>query len=198
MTRTDAELVSETLQGNPQAFAEIVKRYQKLVFNIVYHYLGNRNEVEDTAQEVFLRVFQSLEHYDAARSLGPWIARITANRCLDELRKARKQKVALFSDLSQNEGERIEFFFDRFIQGDSLNPVQAEESFKIVRKAMEEFPEKEKVAFVLRELEGFSYSQIAQTLGTTEVAARIRVSRLRKKLQEKLKRILYAGNTARK
>jgi len=63
--KTDAQLVEATVEGDPQAFEEIVERYQRLVFNIIYHYMGRRNEVEDLAQEVFLKVFRALDTFDA-------------------------------------------------------------------------------------------------------------------------------------
>ena len=89
MARSDVELVAAVLRGDPHAFEEIVARHQRLVFNIIYRYLGRRDEVEDLAQEVFLKVFASLRSFDNSRPLLPWISRITANRCLDEVWKIR-------------------------------------------------------------------------------------------------------------
>lgn len=198
MAKTDAELVAATLEGDPQAFEEIVNRYQKLVFNIIYHYLGHKNEVEDLAQEVFLKVFSSLESFDQGRALQPWICRITANCCLDELRKPRYRRLILFSDLSEEEEERLEYFFEQFTRGDGLTQVEAEKSFELLHKVMSKLGEKDKMAFVLRELQGLSYAEIAQALKTSELGARIRVSRSRKKLQEEFGKILYGKSKVKK
>ena len=79
MPKTDEELVKATLEGDTYAFEEIVERYQRLVFHIIYHYVGARDVVEDLAQEVFLKVFRALETFDMRGPLKAWVSRITAN-----------------------------------------------------------------------------------------------------------------------
>ena len=192
MAKTDKELVEATLGGENQAFAGIIERYQRLVFSIIYHYVGNRDEVEDLAQEVFLKVFRSLGTFDTERSMKTWISRITANTCLDEIRKAHRRKTRLFSDLALDDGERIEHFFTQFNQPHQLTEVEVEELFGLLEKVMDHLSKKDKMAFVLRELDGLEYPEIAEVLETTELAARIRVSRAKKKLHEELHRILYS------
>ncbi|MDA2923832.1 RNA polymerase sigma factor, partial [Acidobacteria bacterium AH-259-L09] len=190
--RTDGQLVRATLEGDPKAFEEIIERYQRLVFNIVYHYLGYRDEVEDLAQEVFLKVFRSLDTFDTERPLKSWISRITANACLDEIRRVRKRRIRLFSDLGRDEEERMEYFFEQFNQCSTLSEEEEQELFELLARSMERLNEKDKLAFVLRELEGLSYPEIARILDTTQLAVRIRVSRSKKKLQQELSQILYS------
>ncbi len=190
---TDAQLVKATVEGDPQAFEEIVERYQRLVFNIIYHYMGRRNEVEDLAQEVFLKVFRALDTFDATRPLKSWIGRITANTCLDEIRKAPKRKVWSFADLGGDEESKIEYFYERFGQHSSLTEKDVEDLFELLEKLMERLNKKDKMAFVLRELEGLSYPEIAKTLESSELAVRLRVSRSKKRLQKDLEEILYSG-----
>lgn len=191
--KTDAQLVKATVEGDPQAFEEIVERYQRLVFNIIYHYMGRRNEVEDLAQEVFLKVFRALETFDATRPLKSWIGRITANTCLDEIRKAPKRKVWSFADLGGDEESKIEYFYERFGQHSSLTEKDVEDLFELLEKLMERLNRKDKMAFVLRELDGLSYPEIAKTLQSSELAVRLRVSRSKKRLQKDLEEILYSG-----
>jgi RNA polymerase sigma-70 factor, ECF subfamily len=197
MARTDKELVEATLKGENQAFTEIIERYQKLVFNIVYHYVGYRDEVEDLAQEVFLKVFRFLHTFDTERSLKAWVSSITANTCLDEMRKAGRRRTRLFSDLSGDEEERMEHLFDRFSQSDALTDAEVEQLFDLLETVMSHLNEKDRMAFVLRELEGFDYPEIAQIFKATELAVRIRVSRAKKKLHEELNRILYSQEKTR-
>lgn len=191
--KTDAQLVKATVEGDPQAFEEIVERYQRLVFNIIYHYMGRRNEVEDLAQEVFLKVFRALDTFDATRPLKSWIGRITANTCLDEIRKAPKRKVWSFADLGGDEENKIEYFYERFGQHSSLTEKDVEDLFELLEKLMERLNRKDKMAFVLRELEGLSYPEIAKALQSSELAVRLRVSRSKKRLQKDLEEILYSG-----
>ena len=152
--KTDAQLVKATVEGNPQAFEEIVERYQRLVFNIIYHYMGRRNEVEDLAQEVFLKVFRALDTFDVTRPLKSWIGRITANTCLDEIRKAPKRKVWSFADLGGDEESKIEYFYERFGQHSALTEEDVEGLFELLEKLMERLNRKDKMAFVLRSWKG--------------------------------------------
>ena len=135
--KTDAQLVKATVEGDPHAFEEIIEHYQRLVFNIIYHYMGRRNEVEDLAQEVFLKVFRALDTFDTTRPLKSWIARITANTCLDEIRKAPKRKVRIFADLGGDEESRIEYFYERFGQHSALTEEDVEELFELLEELME-------------------------------------------------------------
>ena len=190
MAKTDGELVDQILAGDSNAFEQLISRYQKLVFNIVYHYMGRRGEVEDLAQEVFLKVFKSLDRYDQSRPMKAWIAKITTNRCLDEMRKARYSRVQLFSDLTDGEEDRIQHYYDQSARGASLTEAEAEECFALLHTLMNQLNEKDKVAFVLREVEGLEYSEVAQTLQTSQLGARIRVSRTRRRLQHSLAKLL--------
>ena len=190
MAETDGELVGQVLAGDSDAFEKLVARYQKLVFNIIYHYLGRRGEVEDLAQEVFLKVFTSLDMYDTSRPMNAWIARITTNRCLDEMRKWRSSRVQAFSDLTEEEESRIQYYYDQSNRGAGLTQTEAEECFSLLHKLMDRLTEKDKVAFVLREVEGLAYDEVARALGTSQLGARLRVSRTRRKLQHSLAQLL--------
>lgn len=190
MIKSDADLVLEALAGEARAFEEIIQRYQKLVFNIVYHYLGRRNEVEDLAQEVFIKLYRSLDRFDTGRPLKAWIGRIASNACLDEIRRARNRKQRSFSDLSLEEEERIQHFYEKSGQGDSLTQIEADESFQLLQIALGELGDKDRMAFVLREMEDLEYEEVAQALNSSQVAVRIRVSRARKKLQQRVKHLL--------
>ncbi|MEE2839963.1 MAG: RNA polymerase sigma factor [Acidobacteriota bacterium] len=193
MLKADEELVKATLEGDSLAFEEIVERYKRLVFSIIYHYVGGRDLVEDLAQEVFLKVFLSLETFDMRGPLKPWISRITANTCLDELRRLRRQRVYTFTDLSADDESRIEEFFEQFTSTGILTENDVSDLFALFEKLLGRLNDKDKMAFVLREMEGLSYAEVAQAMRTTEVAVRIRISRSKKKLQKNLEEILLTG-----
>jgi len=181
--------VAATLAGDPNAFGEIVRRYQQFVFNAVYHYLGVRGEVEDLAQEVFVKLYRSLDRFDQTRPLQAWIYRITANQCLDEARKNRYRRLKNFSDLGEEEEDRIRRFFDEDRHA-SLTETEDHQSLQLLQKMMDGLPEKDRMAFVLREIEGLSYAEVSQALNTSVTAARIRISRVKKKLLAELGDIL--------
>ena len=196
MARTDEELVRAVLGGDSHAFEEIVKRYQRLVFNVIYHYLGTRNVVEDLAQEVFLKVFRALATFDMRGPLKSWIARITANTCLDELRRNRREKVFPVADLHSGDENRIESFFEQFEERASLTEKDVSELFELLEKLMGRLNDKDRMAFVFRELEGLSYAEISQAMKTTEGAIRIRVSRSKSKIRSDLEDILLSDRRA--
>jgi RNA polymerase sigma-70 factor (ECF subfamily) len=191
MAESDAELVAAALDGERGAFEQLVARFQSLVFNIAYHYLGRREEVEDLAQEVFLRVFQTLDRYDTGRPLKHWIGKIAVNRCLDELRKRKIRRLHLASDLGDGDREGIDQLMEASGQNRPLTELEAERCMRLLEVSMNVLPEKDRIAFVLREMEGQDYTDLAAMLGISEVAARIRVSRARKRLQVELEKLFH-------
>ena len=190
MARTDAELVAATLDGDRDAFGDIVRRYQQFVFNAIYHYLGPKAEIEDVAQEVFIKLYRALDRYDTSRPLQAWIYRITANQCFDEGRKQKHRRIRYFADLGEDEEDRIRRYFEEARQGASLTEAQASESLRLLQNLMNGLPEKDKLAFVLREIEGLSYADVSEAMNTSVTAARIRISRVKKKLMKELDKVV--------
>lgn len=186
---SDRKLVDLVLEGEEGAFQVLIEHYQKLVFNIIFHYMGRWAEVEDIAQEVFLKVYRSLSSYDPERPMKAWIARITTNTCLDELRKHKIRKTDLFTDIV-NEEAGTESFFNRFKTGSVVSDFEAKRVLDWLQGLMNELSDKDKMAFVLREVEGLEYSEISDAMETTEIATRIRVSRSKKKLLGSLRGML--------
>ena len=194
MGKTDAELVIESLDGAPYAFEQIVQRYQRLVFNIIYHQLGRPQEVEDVAQEVFLKVFNSLGRFDRRRPLKAWIAKITVNQCRDALRKRRSSRVEAFSNFTEEEERRIRTLHDLAAGSAAMTETESGECLKLLEQLVRRLSHKDRTAFLLREVEGFGYDEVSKALGSSEVAARIRVSRTRKRLLSALSQVLSGGD----
>lgn len=187
METSDAVLVQQSLAGDARAFEQLIRRYQGLVFSIIGHYLGGRADVEDLAQDVFLKLYKALAAFDTGRSMKAWLARIATNRCYDELRKIRNRPQSLFCELAREEQEDLERFYRRFQAGDGFQPHEVESMFELLQRLLEQLPDKDRMAFVWREIEGQEYGEIAETMETTELAVRIRVSRSRKRLTEMLR-----------
>lgn len=191
MPGTDAELVQKTLEGDQIAFEELVRRYQRFVCNIAYHYLGASDLVDDVAQEVFLKVYDNLGRYDAGRPLKTWIGRIAANRCIDELRRRKRQRITLLSDLTDDEMDQARSVLDRVGGSSQLTAEDAQRAMDILHRALEGVPEAERSAYILREIEALEYEEVARICQASEPAVRIRVSRARKKLQEQLEVLIH-------
>jgi len=183
----DGTLIENTLKGDERSFAELVRRYQAAVWGTVYRILGNSSENEDAVQEVFLRAYTALHKFDLKYPFGPWILRITTNYCIDQLRKRRGRKLQLWSELTEYDQRRLLNNFSRDSDLDSARMESSEGYTKIAKALLDGLNPKYRAAFVLREVEEKNYEEVANALGTTEVTARVRVSRARSELQKKFR-----------
>ena len=183
----DASLIENTLKGDERSFAELVRRYQAAVWGTVYRILGNSSENEDAVQEVFLRAYTALHKFDLKYPFGPWILRITTNYCIDQLRKRRGRKLQLWSELTEFDQRRLLNNLSRDSDLDSTGTESSEGYTRLAQVFLDGLNPKYRAAFVLREVEEKSYEEVAHALGTSEVAARVRVSRARSELQKKFR-----------
>jgi RNA polymerase sigma-70 factor (ECF subfamily) len=186
----DASLIENTLKGDERAFAELVRRYQAAVWGTVHRILGNSSENEDAVQEVFLRAYTALRKFDLKYPFGPWILRIATNYCIDQLRRRRGRKTQLWSELSESDQRRL---LNNLSRENELEPISVEGSegyARIAHTLLDGLNPKYRAAFILREVEEKNYEEVAQALGTSEVAARVRVSRARAELQRKFRAYL--------
>src|SRR5246127_4227937 len=107
-TSEEAALVRRVQARDEMAFREVVERYQSKVFSIIYGILRNHNDAEDIAQQVFAKIYFSIQSFDFRSSLLTWIYKITVNECYDYLRKKRVRKLVYESDFSQEDVQRMQ------------------------------------------------------------------------------------------
>jgi RNA polymerase sigma-70 factor (ECF subfamily) len=186
----DSSLIENTLKGDQGAFAELVRRYQAAVWGVVHRILGNSSENEDAVQEVFLRAFTALHKFDLKYPFGPWILRIATNYCIDQLRRRKSRKVQLWSELTEYDQERLLNNISRNNDMEAGSMEGSEGYARIAQILLDGLNPKYRAAFVLREVEEKNYDEVAQALGTSEVAARVRVSRARAELEKKFRAYL--------
>ncbi len=187
----DRELVSRCRKGEPLAFEELVHKYQQPLLNLIYHYIGYRNDVEDVAQKIFTKVFFSLPKFDNKRPFFPWLYRIAINQCYDELRRIRRQKIRTFSELSMEESNNVE----NLISQNEVTPAgddDRKEMNALLHRMLDQLPEQQRLAIVLRDLEGIPYVKMAEILKCTEQAARLKVFRARIRLKTLLEKKMGA------
>lgn len=188
-TEEDRELVARCQKGEEQAFEQLVRKYQQTVFNLAYHNIGCRADVEDVAQKIFSKIYFSLPKFDNKRPFFPWLYRIAINQCYDELRRARRRKVRTFSELSLEDGEAIE----KLINQGATTPVPVEDSqelYALLHKLLDQIPEQQKSAIVLRDLEDVPYEKMAEMMNCSEQAARLKVFRARARLRDLMEKAL--------
>jgi RNA polymerase sigma-70 factor (ECF subfamily) len=190
MDPADSTLIESTLKGNEGAFAEIVKRYQAAVWAVVHRTLGNSPDNEDAVQEVFLRAYTALHKFDLRYPFGPWIMRIATNYCIDQLRRKKGRRTQLWSELRETDQERLLADLSHESNLETGVADGASKYVKVAQALLDGLNPKYRVAFILREVEEKSYGDVAECLGTSEVAARVRVSRARAELQRKFRAYL--------
>lgn len=185
----DRDLVTRCQSGDAAAFEELVRKYQQTVFNLAYHYIGYRDEVEDVAQKIFVKVYFSLPKFDLERPFFPWLYRIAINQCYDELRRIRRRKIHTFSELSLEETSSIENLINQSgpvpLAGEDRTELRA-----LLQKVLNQLPDQQKMAIVLRDLESIPYSEIAEILKCSEQAARLKVFRARSRVKSLLEKHL--------
>lgn len=188
MPRGDEELVRLHLQGDRYAFRELVDRYTKPIYNLAYHYTGDRVEAENITQETFLRVYQALPVSRLDLPFKPWLLRIAANLCRDW---ARKQRPDLFSHLAgDKEGQPS--IIEEWVDGRPLplDRVETQELAEMLRRAVMELPEPYRVVITLRYTEGLSYQEIAVVQGAPVNTIRTHLFRAKALLRQALERYL--------
>ncbi len=190
----DKELVRRCQSRDESAFEELVRKYEQTLFNIIYHNVDRRCDVEDVAQKIFSKVYFSLPRFDNNRPFFPWLYRITINQCYDELRRARRRRALTFSELNLDEAEHIENLI-RYDEVQEASPEESKELQALLYKMLDKLPEKQRKAVVLRDLEDVPYEKMAELMNCTEQAARLKVFRARTRLREMmLKSLRRHGN----
>jgi len=177
---TDQELVARVLNGEQQAFADLVEAYQTSVFNLTYRMLGNRDEAEDAAQEAFLRAYQHLDRYDAERPFKTWLLSIASNYCIDRIRKRRLTWLSIDEPLPPHPA----------LNSDEPGPEQAtmrSEREAAMQALLNDLAPDYRAAVVLKYWYDLSYAEIAEALDTTESAIKSRLYRARQMLAEQLR-----------
>lgn len=175
MELTDYELIQECLSGRQEYFEELVTRYKKLIYSIVYNMISDKEEVSDISQEVFLRIYKALGRYNPEYKFSTWAARIATNLCLDIHRKKKVDSTPI---------EEIEGMADG-IDTPEESFLQKERSERI-RKAIDALPEKYRLPIILFHQNGLSYEEMTKVLGEPMTIIKNRLYRARLMLRESL------------
>jgi RNA polymerase sigma-70 factor (ECF subfamily) len=172
-----AQIVRLVLSGDTASFEHIISRYERRVMNIAMRILGCHDDAHDAAQEVFLRVFKYLHRLDLEKPIEPWLMRMTVNVCRDLGRKKRQHQS---TSLDHTPSESI----TNSPADDPYTGLAEEQQRQMLWKALACLSENERVAIVLRDVEGLSTAEVAAILESPEVTVRSRISRGRLKLKE--------------
>lgn len=172
----DFSLIKNFIDGEESAFNELLKRHKEKVRNIIYITLSNTDAIDDIAQEVFITVYKHLKTFRFESQFTTWLYRITINKCKDHLRKKSIRKI--FLPLKDDEEHNV------------LGSIDEDTDIKqIVRNAIASLPDKLRIPIVLKDIEGFSYQEIADTMDCEIGTVKSRIFRGREALKNILKPI---------
>lgn len=174
---SDEKLVVSTLDGDHQAFTELVERHQGIVYNICYRILGERFEAEDAVQEAFLRAYRNLHRYDLKRPFRTWLLSIASNYCIDRLRRRRLQKLSIEELLPSHPA----------LASSEPSPEDAtlkSERHDSMQGMLEQLSPKYRAVVVLYYWYDMSCREIADALHTQEGTVKSRLFRARQQLAD--------------
>jgi RNA polymerase sigma-70 factor (ECF subfamily) len=188
----DIRLMLQVRDDQPGAFEQLVVRYQQRLITVLGHLLGNTQEAEDLAQEVFLRVYRSRERYRPRSKFSTWLFTIANNLALNALRaRQRKAEVPLNLRDSGPLGPRPA---EQMVPDHHSGPtrrLQQEELAAVVRQALDTLNERQRMAVVLNKFEELNYAEIAEVMGLTPKAIKSLLSRARMNLRAALQGYIY-------
>jgi RNA polymerase sigma-70 factor (ECF subfamily) len=188
----DAELISRFKNGDKYAFKDLVEKYQNSIINTCYRFLRDQREAEELAQEVFLKVYLSLNSYQPKAKFSTWLFKIAVNLCLNKLRDRKREGV-----------RRKDFYNNGSLQEDSEVPAPKEnqpdfsfeqkELKRVIREAIDTLPKNQRTVILLSQYEELSYQEMAKILNCSVSAIESRLFRARENLKKTLKPFVEKG-----
>ncbi|KTR35384.1 RNA polymerase sigma factor [Rothia kristinae] len=175
----DLATVGERAQdGDLEAFESLVIRYETSLFRMAYRMLGDRSEAEDVTQETLIYAWQKLETLREPVTFPTWLLRIGANRCKDAIRSDSRRGTQAVED------ETLERIPSAAAGEDPHRRAESRAGMDQLNRLLQTLPEDQRLVWILRELHGYSYNQLAETLGVSETVVRGRLARTRKNLAQ--------------
>lgn len=176
----DRELVMQAQKGVNAAFEQLVLRHQQRVLAVVGGILRRREDVEDVAQQVFLKAYVSIRRFDMRSAFSTWLYKIAVNECWDYLRKKKVRPLSYEADLSEEQVRHIEQFVST--GSDAENPSDRAELREIVERLLSDLSEEDRTMLVMKESQGFAVEEIGSMLSLNVNTVKVRLFRARRRL----------------
>jgi RNA polymerase sigma-70 factor (ECF subfamily) len=176
-------LIQRCLKGDQLAWEAIVRQYRRKVFNVAYKFVGKHDEAEDLTQDIFLKIFKSLNTFDRRANFQTWLISISRNLCIDHYRSVRKERETINRDVDASELSPISPSQGQMAMMEQRDRVQ------LLKDAMSALPSTLRTAVLMRDIQELSYHEIAEKLNLPEGTVKSRINRGRNELARQIRKL---------
>lgn len=176
-------LIQRCLDGDQRAWDAIVRHYWRKVFNVAYKFVGRHDEAEDLTQDIFLKIFRSLDTFDRRANFQTWLVSVSRNLCIDHYRSVRKERETIDRGVDTNS------LAPASPDGGPIAALEQRDRVALLRQALSALPEALRSAVVMRDIQELSYQEIADRLKLPEGTVKSRINRGRAELARQVKRL---------
>ena len=176
-------LIQRCLKGDQAAWDLIVRQYWRKVFNVAYKFVGKHDEAEDLAQDIFLKIFKSLDTFDRRANFQTWLISVSRNLCIDHYRSVRKERETIDRDVDANE------LAPAAREPGPIAALEQADRVALLRKALAALPATLRTAVLMRDIHEWSYQEIADKLRLPEGTVKSRINRGRTELARQVKKL---------
>jgi RNA polymerase sigma-70 factor (ECF subfamily) len=190
--RKDAALIRAFHEGDKAAFDRLVLKHKDRLFNLCFRLLGDYEEANDSAQEAFIKVYRSLKKFRFESAFSTWLYRIAVNTCKNKLKSSayrQKRKMVPLDNPHSLNSRRL----GREIHDESQSPaieLEKKERMRVIQEAINALPPEQREVVTLRDIEGFSYEEVAEITGFNLGTVKSRLARARLDLKKKLRSVI--------
>jgi RNA polymerase sigma-70 factor, ECF subfamily len=176
-------LIQRCLSGDQAAWELIVRQYWRKVFNVAYKFVGKHDQAEDLTQDIFLKIFKSLDTFDRRANFQTWLISISRNLCIDHYRSVRKERETIDREIDANE-----------LTPASRDPgpvaaLEQQDRIALLRQALSALPDTLRTAVLMRDIQELSYQEIADRLRLPEGTVKSRINRGRTELARQIRKL---------
>lgn len=183
-TEPDVDLIRRIANGDDDAFRTLFDRHCRLAYSVIYRHIGVQNVAEDLVQEAFIRVYKAAPRYEPKAKFSTWFYTVVTNLCLNYKRDKARDRLRLVSGAGEDGSDLLEQLASAVDH--DFDQMEHNERAEVIKAAISELPEKQRMALILSRYEDKSYEEVAKILSITVPAVKSLTSRARATLKEKL------------
>ncbi|HEY9062369.1 MAG TPA: RNA polymerase sigma factor [Pseudobacteroides sp.] len=183
MEVADKELIKLCKRKNREGFDLLFQKYERYIYKICYFYASSKDDSLDLVQEIYMKIFKSLDSFDEDKALLPWIKRITINTCINFLKKNNKGVISL-NESTVPEEDPLEL---KLVSSENTEQqILYQDTKKVVENSIRELPYEIRMAIILRHIKGYSYKAISDLMSCPEGTVKTYIHRGRNLLKKSL------------